>query len=271
MDIVLALAAFLVVLVVVVVLMGGLSAITGLLLLTFVFVLIPVFLFVPRLRADRFGKVTKVLNGLAGLAEWDVRGLVLECRVRAPDGSVPPLRMAIASDDGSLRLEIPWEVPADVIAGPAFSYSDLPGVLAEVQSVRAGLLQGESLQTDLAHGVLGSLLRPRWHGTSGSGESAEAVRDRVLDRWRHMVSISRSAATERVFAPKVLIVPEAAAWEYPFFASWCPRCWASRPQWTRGEKGCRKCHTPLWPFWSSLIGSEAVHRKMDQVRSRYAI
>jgi len=268
-DLVQLLAFLVFILLVVLLLPGGLLGIGGLLLLVCVFTVVAVLPLVGRTRASRYGRIPALTNGLAGLAEWNVRGLDLISKVRAPDPTVPPLTMTISGDAADVGLEVPWDVPADVLANGRYCYSDLPGLWEELEAVRTGLTEFEFVRTDLIKGLLKSSVRPLWYRPPKPDESVEAVRDRILDRWRHMESMRRRAALERVFAPKLVTAEGPGLPQQPGFDGWCPRCWAGRVKWSKDEGHCWKCHTRLWIVLSSAFGERDTTWKMNQVRDLY--
>ena len=266
------LAALALIVPVVLILPGGLFGLGGLLLLIFAVTVGAVFPLLGRMRALRYGKVPAVLNGLAGLMEWNVRGLALVCRLRSPDPTVPPLTLSVSGDEVGMRLTIPWDAPADVLTDDECAFSDLPGLWEEVDAIRIGL-RGfyEFVRTDLKHGLLVSVVRPAWNLWTQPEESSDAVRDRILDRWRHMESLRKKAASERVFAPRLVKAGRPLEREPGWHDGWCPTCWEARVVRSDEESECRTCHTRLWVVWSNNETGRGIQAKMDQVRSRYAI
>jgi len=268
-DLGLSLAAFVLIFAVVLFLPGGLFGIGGLIFLVCAVSFGAALPLLERTRALRYGKIPAVLSGLAGLAECNVRGLTLISKVRAPDPSVPPLAMSMFGDDVAVSLEIPWDLPADVLARGPYSYSDLPGLLEEVEVIRVGLTGYEFVRTDLIKGLLTSWVHPVWNRWPKAEESAEALRDRILDRWRHMESMRRRAALERVFAPRLIKSGRPSIGQAELFTGWCPRCWMSRLVRPGDNPDCPKCHARLWLVWSTRGAPSGAPWKMDHVRDRY--
>ena len=250
---------------------GGLLGVAGLLILVYVFVVVAVLPLAGRTRASRYGKIPALTNGLAGLADCSVRGLDLVSKVHAPDPTVPPLTMTISGDAADVRLDVPWDVPADVLANGRYCYSDLPGLWEELEAVRTGLTGFEFVRTDLIKGLLKSLVRPVWNQPPQSDESAEAVRDRILDRWRHMESMRRRAALERVFEPRLVRGDKPLVQQAELFTGWCSKCWTARLMRSGNNPDCPKCHTRLWLIWCSRGTEGGIPWKMDQVRDRYKV
>ncbi len=248
---------------------GGVLGPAILLLVAFLACLIPVLVYIEKERVYRFRRALAVLNGLAGLAELNVRRLDLTSKVRAPDPSVPPLTLWVTGDDARMRLEVQWQIPADVLAIRQYSYSDLPGVLEEVVAVRDRLATYEYLRTDLAKGLLVSTVLPGWKQWSRVEESPETVRDRVLDRWRRMESTRRRALLERVFAPGFVRSDRPGPPDPEVFGSWCPKCWTERL--ATSADTCWRCHARLWTVWSSAYSERSLRWKMDDARSRYTV
>lgn len=250
---------------------GGPLGIGTLLLLPVLFILAPALYVIARSRTFRFGRIPAVLNTFEGLVDWHVKGLSLVCTVNGPDSSVPPLKMSLSGDDVSMFLEIPWDIPVDIWATDRFRYSDLPGLVDEVEAVRCGLSSTEFVRTDVVKRRLTSLVRPfrsRWRKPD---DSPEVVRDRILDQWRHLESIRRRAGSERVFAPSLVRTSGVRGQSLEMFRGWCPRCWRERFLWSNDGPQCGKCHSRLWLVWCSGFSDRGTQWKMDQVRSRYSL
>ncbi len=242
----------------------------------------------PWMNASALRKAGAMLRELPNLTVSNRKGFFLPrltCMARSAISSLPALTIdfvgglvgeGVAEHHG-FRISLPWSYPVDVLAFQPWAYSDLPGLIDDVEQVRRSLQPAEMFYTNLGRRRIESTVEPSWGRFRKDDETPNALRERLVDRWQRMERIRQRAAVKQRFDPTLLPQERRFPVAIASFqsATWCAVCNRRvRTQDVDQRQTCRRCGNPTLRVlfrepWNSI--GNWLAEKMARVSKDYVV